>query len=115
MRAMSVATHFVKCEDAVRSTYERILDTSRALGPVKEDAKKTSIHLVRRTAFAGIATRKAALILTVKSARDLKSARIIKSEQTSANRWHHEIKLTDPKQIDRQLTDWIKAAYELAE
>jgi hypothetical protein len=81
---------------------------------VTEDAKKTSIHLMRRTAFAGVATRRSSLILTLKSATDIRSPRIGRREQTSANRWHVEISLNDPAQVDRQLTSWLKAAYELA-
>src|SRR6266516_7693014 len=42
----------------VRAIYKRLLNTAKAIGPFTEDPKKTSIHLTRRTAFAGIATRK---------------------------------------------------------
>jgi hypothetical protein len=111
---MSVESHFTKKDPAVRATYRRVLDAARALGPVTEDAKKTSIHLVRRTAFAGVATRRSSLILTLKSATDIRNPRVDKREQTSANRWHLEIRLDAPAQVDRQLTAWLRAAYELA-
>jgi hypothetical protein len=81
---------------------------------VTEEAKKTSIHLVRRRAFAGVATRRASLLLTLKSATDIRSPRIKKREQTSRNRWHVEIRLDKPADVDRQLVTWLKAAYELA-
>ena len=74
----------------------------------------TSIHLVRTTAFAGVATRKSWLILTLKSAADLKSLRIKKHEQASANRWHLEIKLESTAGVDRELKHWLAAAYKLA-
>jgi len=112
--AHSVAQHFDKIEPAVRATYEQILRAARKLGPVTEEAKKTSIHLVRKTAFAGVATRKTTLILTLKSDTDLASKRIIKREQTSANRWHLEVRLESPDQVDRELGGWLKKAYELA-
>jgi Domain of unknown function (DUF5655) len=111
---MSVESHFTKKDPAVLATYRRVLRAARALGPVTEDAKKTSIHLVRRTAFAGIATRRSSLILTLKSATDIRSPRAEKREQASANRWHVEIRLAAPAQVDRQLTTWLRAAYELA-
>jgi len=111
---MTVESHFVKKDPAVLATYRRVLDAARALGPVAEEAKKTSIHLVRRTAFAGVATRRSSLILTLKSATDIRNARIEKREQTSSNRWHLEIRLAEPADVDRQLTTWLKAAYELA-
>jgi hypothetical protein len=111
----TVREHFEKCAPVVEATYARILETAKTFGPVKEEAKKTSIHLVRKTAFAGIATRKTALILTLKSKSDLASKRIIKREQASANRWHLEIRVEAPEQVDSELESWLKRAYELAD
>jgi hypothetical protein len=111
---MNVAPHFAKSDPAVELTYRRILETARALGPVTEEPKQTSIHLVARTAFAGVATRRSGLILTLKSAKDIRSPRIEKREQVSAHRWHMEIRLAKPSDVDRQLTTWLSAAYKLA-
>ena len=55
---MSVESHFAKTDPAVRAVYQRLLEVAQAFGPVAEDPKKTSIHLTRRTAFAGVATRR---------------------------------------------------------
>lgn len=111
---MNVKSHFAKSDPAVLATYQRLLEAARTLGPVAEDAKKTSIHLVRHTAFAGVATRRSSLILTLKSAQDIRSPRIEKREQTSAHRWHLDIRLEKPADVDRQLTTWLNTAYELA-
>ena len=81
---------------------------------MREDAKKTSIHLVRHTALAGVAMRRSSLILTLNSNTDIRNPRIQKREQTSANRWHLEESLEEPADIDRQVITWLKAAYELA-
>jgi hypothetical protein len=109
----TVESHFVG-KEATRKIYERLLKTSRKFGSVVEDPKKTSIHLNNKTAFAGIATRKSAIILTIKSDRQLSSPRIQKSEQTSASRFHHEVRLSSPADVDAELTRWLKAAYELS-
>jgi len=111
---MSIELHFAKSDPAVEATYRRLLDVTRTFGPVTEDPKKTSIHLVRHTALAGVATRRSSLILTLKSASDIRSPRIQKREQTSANRWHLEVRLEQPTDIDRELTRWLRAAYDLA-
>ena len=110
----SVASHFDGKEATTKKIYDRLLKTSGKFGPVIEDPKKTSIHLVNKTAFAGIATRKSAVILTIKSDRKIPSPRIHKSEQTSASRYHHEVRLTSPADVDVELTGWLKAAYELS-
>jgi hypothetical protein len=110
----TVKEHFENRAPEVKATYAAILKAAKQLGPVKEEAKKTSIHLVRKTAFAGVATRKTALILTLKSDTDVANTRIMKREQASANRWHLETKLETPEQVDREIVAWLQKAYELA-
>ena len=112
---MSVDLHFAKSDPEVVATYRRLLEAARAIGPVVEEPKKTSIHLVSQKAFAGVATRRSSLILTLKSAKDIRSPRVERREQTSAHRWHIEIRLTRAADVDTQLTTWLFAAYELAE
>src|SRR5258707_14148216 len=92
--------HFPGRSPQVLDIYRQIVDASSSLGPVEQDPKKTSIHLNRRVAFAGVQTRKDALLLTLKSDRDVKHRRVHKTEQTSANRWHFEVRLTSPYEVD---------------
>ncbi len=79
----TVKEHFVDCAPQVKAIYTAILQAARKLGPVSEEPRKTSIHLVRKSAFAGVATRKTSLILTVKSDSDVINERIKKREQAS--------------------------------
>ena len=51
----TIKEHFENRASEVKATYAAILDAAKKLGPVKEEAKKTSIHLVRKSAFAGVA------------------------------------------------------------
>ena len=53
-------------------------------------------------------------VRAITTATDIKSHRIFKREQASANRWHLELRLEDPKQVDAELKSWLKAAMELA-
>jgi Domain of unknown function (DUF5655) len=110
----AVESHFAGRNAAVRQIYDRLLKAAGKFGPVIEEPKKTSIHLVNQTAFAGVATRKSAMMLTIKSDRKLTSPRIHKSEQTSAKRYHHEVKLSAPAEVDSELMKWLKDAYELS-
>jgi hypothetical protein len=110
-----VSGHFTKAAPDVRATYAALVKAARVLGKVREDPKKTSIHLVRKSAFAGIATRKDSLILTLKASEALASPRVEHSQQASAHRWHHEVRLRTPADVDRELRAWLERAYELAE
>lgn len=107
-------SHFENKDASVRAIYDRLLRNARRFGTAIEEPKKTSIHLVNRTAFAGIATRKSAIVLTIKSDRKISSPRIHKSEQVSANRFHHEVKLQSPADVDAELMKWLKDGYELS-
>lgn len=111
----TVDDHFSGRSAHVLEIYRKIIDASSLLGAVSEDPKKTSIHLNRRVAFAGVQTRKDVLILTLKSERDVKHPRVHKTEQTSANRWHFEVRLNDPAEVDAQILQWLRSSYELAQ
>ena len=63
---------------------------------------------------AGIATRKDYLVLTLKAEADIRSPRIRKREQTSPGRWHLDIKLVKPQEVDHELQQWMRASYLLA-
>ena len=114
MDAFTVSSHFEGRAPVVFQIYKQVLKSLRQFGSIIEDPKKTSIHLVNSTAAAGVATRKEYLILTLKSGRTLTSPRIHKSEQVSAKRFHHEVKLTSPSDVDDELAEWLKEAYELS-
>jgi hypothetical protein len=106
--------HFHGRSPEVRRIYDAILAAARKLGHVEEEPKKDSIHLVNRTAFAGVQTRREHLILTVKSQQDISSSRVFKREQASANRWHLEVKLHSQKDVDAELKKWLKQAYQIS-
>jgi hypothetical protein len=110
----SVKDHFRDKQSTVKAIYDAIVKTAEEFGPVKQDPKKTSIHLVRKSAFAGVATRKSALILTVKSKTDLKSNRVVRRQQASASRWYLYVKVESPDEVDKELKKWLKDSYELS-
>ena len=105
---------FAGKDAVVRATYDRLLEVLRTLGPFQEEPKKTSIHLVTTSGFAGVHPRKSFLYLNLRLDRPLHGDRIAKSEQVSKNRYHNEVKLSTPDEIDTELVGWLKDAYALA-
>ena len=95
--------------------YRSLLTALRPIGPFNEERKKTSVHLARGSAFAGVQFRKEYLIVTIKSEQAIPSSRVVKAEQVSRNRWHNEVRIARDKDLDRELLSWIKAAYDLSE
>lgn len=113
-KSHTVREHFEGKDPKVRATYEALVTASRHFGPMLESPKKTSIHLDRKSAFAGVATRKGALIVTIKSDEDIDSPRVVKHQHTSKGRWYVDVRLEGPEQVDKELVGWLKKAYALA-
>ncbi len=96
MAEFSNSQHFENKDPAVKSIYDLILKESRKFGTVMEEPKKTSIHLVN------------------KSAAPIRHVRIAKSGKLSASRFHHEVKLTSTDEVDCVLNGWLKEAYAIS-
>jgi len=103
--------HFVDKDPAVRALYNKLLEVLNSFGPIIEEPKKTSIHLVRKSALAGVETRKSYLLLNIKADHKIDSSRILKSDQPSANRFHHKVKIELLNDLDEELEGWLKEAY----
>lgn len=85
----------------------------RRIGPVVAEEKKTSIHLKSRAAFAGVHPLKSRLDLNIVSAAPIADRRVVKRDQVSPSRYHNIVPLSSPRDVDAQLVDWLKTAYEL--
>ena len=109
----TVESHFMDKSPVVQEIYKNLMKALKNFGPVTEEPKKTSIHLVRGSAFAGVSTRKDALWLNIRLDHNLNGPRIHKVEQVSAKRFHNELKLTSPEEVDAELIGWLKEAYHL--
>ena len=101
----------------VIEVYERLTRVLRSVGPVTVETKKTSLHLIAGThgsAFVGVHPQKAAVLLNIRSVAPIESPRVRKVEQVSTHRFHNELLLTSPDDVNGELLRWLKAAYELA-
>ena len=107
----TVNDHFVGKDAVVRALYDRLLEILNGFGPILEEPKKTSIHLVRKSALAGVETRKGYLLLNIKSDHKIDSPRIVKSDQPSARRFHHKVKIESLDDFDAELAGWLKESY----
>ena len=109
----AVARLFGSGDPAVCATYDRLLVALAELGSFTEEPKKTSIHLVRTSGFAGIHPRKRSLMLNLRLDHPLTSPRAARVEQVSKNRYHNEVKLERPEDGDVELIAWLREAYTL--
>lgn len=63
---------------------------------------------------AGVHPRKAPLVLNIRLDRPVESRRLLEAERVSANRYHNELKLAAPEDVDAEVEGWLRAAYDLA-
>jgi hypothetical protein len=110
----TLADHFNDKDPIVRELYDRLLIMLKQFGAISEEPKKTSIHLVRKSALAGVQTRADYLLLNIKSDHRIKSPRILSADQPSANRFHHRIRIESLEDFDQELESWLKAAYAVS-
>jgi len=111
----TVNDHFVNKDTSVRALYDQLVSLLQTFGPIQEDPKKTSIHLNRKSALAGVETRKDYLLLNIKSDHAIKSPRVVKAEQVSSKRFHHKVRISSPKDFDQELKTWLEEAYILSD
>jgi Domain of unknown function (DUF5655) len=108
---------FADKDPIARTIYDALMFALRRLGDVVPEPKKSSIHItagVGTPAFAGVHPRKSGILLNVRTGAPLSGTRVRKTEQVSRNRYHNEILLTAPSDIDDELRGWLAEAHRLA-
>ncbi len=110
----TVDDHFADKDPVVRTLYDKLLEILNGFGPIIEEPKKTSIHLVRKSALAGVETRKNYLLLNIKADHKIDNPRISKTDQPSANRFHHKLKIESLDDFDAELESWLKTSYQIS-
>jgi hypothetical protein len=110
----AIEEHFAGKPDCVKATYEAVIKYLEQLGPLSVEPKKTCLHIVNRTALAGIYPRKGYLQLELKSDYDITDPLIFKSEQISKNRFHHIVRLSSTDAFTEKIAGWIRDAYHLS-
>jgi hypothetical protein len=90
-----------------------LINQVSALEGYELQEKASSFHVAHGRAFLGIHPRRGGILVNIVLERELDSSRVHRAERVSANRWHNEIILTDPAEIDAELGLWIREAYNL--
>jgi hypothetical protein len=101
-------------DPVAREIYDAILAGVVGFGEVRADEKKTSVHLVANSAFAGVHPRKGAVLLNIRTEAPIESERIRKLERVSAKRFHNEMLIDSPAGVDTEVIGWLRNAYALS-
>jgi hypothetical protein len=106
-----LADHFRGKPLEIRALFDKVVDTVRAIGPVRILPEKTRIAFQVRMSFAQVTPRKHWLDGHVVLARRLEHPRF-RTIQTFSPRNHvHSFRLTQPSDIDADFRAWLAEAY----
>ena len=101
----------VESDPTSSDLYQALLASFRTLSEVKVEEKATSLHVVHGRAFAGVHPRRGGLLVNIVLDQPIDSGRTHRVEQVSANRWHNEVLLSSPDDLDAEFDGWIAEAY----
>ena len=91
--------------------YQALLDKISDLDGCELQENASSFHVAHGRAFLGIHPRRGGILVNIVLTRELESARMHRAERVSANRWHNEVILKNPSEIDAELLAWIREGH----
>ena len=112
--SITVESHFIEKDPQLKQAYDHLLTELRKFGAVNEAAKLTSIHLEKNSGFAGVHPRKNSFNLEFRTDYKIDDPRITRTQQLSARRYEHTVKIEKATDVDATLLKWLKDAYDLA-
>ena len=102
-----------RADPALQRVYARILKAAQALGPVIEERGERSVLLRSRGGFLGVHPKRDCLDLQIVTDHAIRAARVTKVDPVSARRFHVHVRIAGEKEVDGQLREWLREAYDL--
>jgi hypothetical protein len=106
---------FARSDPEVRALAGALIDRLSAEPGTRVEPKGGSVHLCRKSAFAGLHPRKSALLVNLRTRAPIESDRIRKVERVSAHRFHNELLIEPGQGLDDELLGWFAQAAALSE
>ena len=96
-----------------QEVYSRLLKAVGRFGPIREERGDRSVLLRSRGGFLGIHPKRDGLDLQIVTDHVIRAARVNKVDRVSASRFHVHVRVASTADIDAQLLDWLREAYDL--
>jgi len=96
---------------ALYDGFERLI---AACGPYHVAPAKTRIAFLGRVRFAGITSlSEQGMTCAFALPAAVKSRRFVKVEEIVPGWWVHRLRITDTRELDAELQEWLRASYRL--
>jgi hypothetical protein len=109
-----IAETFVGFPDGHRAACEAIVGYLRTLGPLHVDAVRVGVFLKTQRKLAEVRPKTRWVSLELVLPTTLRSPRVTRTAQLSAERIVHWIRLVRPEDVDGELEQWLRLAYDAA-
>jgi uncharacterized C2H2 Zn-finger protein len=109
----SIDAHF-EGKAELKAFFDDLVARLEELGNVRVDAVKSSINLIAKHHFGGVTVLKDSMRLGFILPHSIDNPRVIKTEVLGPNKFAYFVKLSTINDIDSQLMQWLKEAYERA-
>lgn len=110
--AFSLTHHFAGKKAVMKSLFDVLVLKLREELPFEYKIGKSYIGLQHQLVFAAIYIQTRKIIVEFVARKVFKHPRIRKVVESGRNRWAYFVDVTSVSDIDVQLVDWIKQAYE---
>jgi hypothetical protein len=107
-------SHFIGKQEKVKETFDALLKVIATLENVSINSLKNAILFTNKTHFLAVKPKKAWLDIEFVLDEKLEGFPIHKTVQASKKKWAHFMRLGASSEMDEQLVNWIKKAYEIS-
>ncbi len=105
----------VASDPAADAVYQGLLHMLEEIGSFTIEPGKASFLVRNGRAFLGVHPRRGALRVNIVLQRALTGKRVDKVEQVSRGRFHNEVVLAVPDDLDEEFGGWVAEAWALTE
>ncbi|MBU0731704.1 hypothetical protein KKC88_02390 [Patescibacteria group bacterium] len=115
-RKFPLKNHFIGKKDIAEPLFDDLTKKiKKEIGPFKIQSLECCIHLDRISSFGAVYALKDGIRIHFASNKPIASPRINKSSKISAQNYMHSLDIHKKSEINKQLINWLKLAYNLKE
>ena len=112
-KTRSVGHHFSGKDPRLKEIFESLIRKLKTTGPLRVDAVESTINLVSRHHFGGIAIRRDYLRVSFIADHEVRDRRIVRAEKVGDHRVNHSVVVRPLDDLDDQLIGWLAEAQAL--
>ena len=112
-RTQSLTDHFRGKDPRLRAIFASLISRLKTTGPFRVDAVETTINLISKHHFSGIAIRRDYIRVGFIADREIRDTRIVRTQRVGDHRVSHWVVVRSLDDVDAKLLGWLAQAQAL--